>query len=56
MSVADLTKDWLQTVLRPYPSRDRLLPEILEILSHRRTLSVKTDAFSASPKSPRASF
>ena len=46
MSSLDLTRDWLQTVLRPYPSRDLILPQILEILKSRRTLAVKTDAFS----------
>ncbi|ORY23215.1 UEV domain-domain-containing protein [Naematelia encephala] len=45
MSSLELTREWLQTVLRPYPSRDRLVPEILDILTQRRTLSVKTDAF-----------
>ena len=48
MSSAHLTREWLQTVLRPYPARDRILPEVLDILTQRRTLSVKTDAFSTS--------
>lgn len=49
MSSADLTREWLRNVLRPYPSRDLILPEVLEILKQRRTLSVKTDAFSKFP-------
>ena len=46
MSSLELTRDWLKTVLRPYPSRDRILPEVMEVLGHRRSLNVKTDAFS----------
>jgi hypothetical protein len=46
MSSLDLTKDWLQTVLRPYPSRERIIPEVLGVLTQWRTLAVKTDAFS----------
>jgi ESCRT-I complex subunit TSG101 len=46
MPPLDLTREWLQTVLRPYPSRDRIIPEVLEVLTIWRTLSVKTDAFS----------
>ena len=45
-SSLDLTRDWLRNVLKPYPARDRVLPEVMEILTNRRTLSVKTDAFS----------
>ncbi|WWD17812.1 hypothetical protein CI109_102255 [Kwoniella shandongensis] len=45
MSSLDLTREWLQNVLRPYPSRDRLLSEVMQILAERRTLAVKTDAF-----------
>ncbi|KAL7424763.1 Suppressor protein stp22 of temperature-sensitive alpha-factor receptor and arginine permease [Cryptotrichosporon argae] len=45
MSSLDLTRDWLVTVLRPYSSRDRILPEILNVLQTRRTLAVKTDAY-----------
>jgi ESCRT-I complex subunit TSG101 len=48
MSVSDLTRDWLQTVLRPYTARERLLNEVLDILKARRTLSIKTEAFSKS--------
>lgn len=48
MSSLDLTRDWLRTVLKPYPARDRLVPEVMDILAQRRTLSVKTDAFSQS--------
>jgi ESCRT-I complex subunit TSG101 len=48
MSSLDLTRDWLRNVLKPYPSRERMLPEIMEILARRRTLSVKTEAFSKS--------
>lgn len=44
----DLTRDWLQSVLRSYPARDRILPEVLGVLGSNRTLAVKTDAFSAS--------
>jgi ESCRT-I complex subunit TSG101 len=46
MASMDLTREWLQNVLRPYASRDRILPEVLDILQQRRTLAVKTDAFS----------
>jgi len=48
MASSDLTREWLYTVLRPYPARDRILSEVLDVLSQRRTLSVKTDAFSMS--------
>ena len=50
-SSMDLTRDWLRNVLRPYPARDRILSEVMDILMQRRTLSVKTDAFSSSPSS-----
>ena len=46
MSSLDLTRDWLKTVLRQYQARDRVQAEILDCLAQRRTLSVKTDAFS----------
>lgn len=46
MSSLDLTRDWLRTVLKPYPARERLVNEVMDILAQRRTLSVKTDAFS----------
>lgn len=46
MSSLDLTRDWLQTVLRPYPSRERIIPEVLGVLTQWKTLAVKTDAFS----------
>lgn len=46
MSSLDLTRDWLRTVLKPYPARERLVTEVMDILAQRRTLSVKTDAFS----------
>ena len=52
-SSMDLTRDWLRNVLRPYPARDRILAEVMDILMQRRTLSVKTDAFSSSPPLPR---
>ncbi|WVR05945.1 hypothetical protein IAU60_002972 [Kwoniella sp. DSM 27419] len=45
MSHLDLTREWLGNVLRPYPSRDRILNEVMKVLGVRRTLSVKTDAF-----------
>ncbi|RSH92838.1 hypothetical protein EHS25_008284 [Saitozyma podzolica] len=45
MSSLDLTRDWLQTVLRPYPSRERIIPEVLGVLTQWKTLAVKTDAF-----------
>ena len=48
MSSTDLVQEWLQGVLRPFPSRERITTEILEVLTRRRTLSVKTDAFSQS--------
>lgn len=46
MSSLDLTRDWLKTVLRPYPSRDHVLEEVMGILQSVRSLAVKTDAFS----------
>lgn len=46
MSSLDLTRDWLNNVLRPYPARERLVAEVMDILRARRTLAVKTDAFS----------
>lgn len=46
MSSLDLTRDWLRSVLKPYPARERLVTEVMEVLAQRRTLSVKTDAFS----------
>ncbi|KAK8865990.1 hypothetical protein IAR55_001140 [Kwoniella newhampshirensis] len=45
MSSLDLTREWLHNVLRPYPSRDRLVSEVMQILAERRTIAVKTDAF-----------
>ncbi|WVQ70899.1 hypothetical protein IAR50_000424 [Cryptococcus sp. DSM 104548] len=45
MSNFNLTRDWLQNVLRPFPSRDRIQQEVLHVLSERRTLAVKTEAF-----------
>ncbi|WVN85480.1 uncharacterized protein L203_100626 [Cryptococcus depauperatus CBS 7841] len=45
MSNADLTRGWLQSVLRPFPSRDVILQQVLEVLRERRTLAVKTEAF-----------
>ncbi|ODO11691.1 hypothetical protein I350_00475 [Cryptococcus amylolentus CBS 6273] len=45
MSNLNLTRDWLQNVLRPFPSRERIQQEVLHILSERRTLAVKTEAF-----------
>ena len=50
MTSRDLTRDWLRNVLQPYPSRDRILTEVLDVLQQRRTLAVKTDAFSGSRK------
>ncbi len=47
MLSADLIREWLQNVLRHYPARERILEEVLEMLTQRRTLSVKTDAFSS---------
>ena len=44
----DLTRDWLNTVARPYAARERLVTEVIEVLTARRTLAVKTDAFSES--------
>jgi hypothetical protein len=49
MSSLDLTRDWLQTVSRPYAAKERILGEVMELLKTRRTLAVKTDAFSESP-------
>ena len=49
MSSLDLTRDWLRSVLKPYPAKERLVTEVIDILAQRRTLSVKTDAFSQSP-------
>ncbi|ORX36004.1 UEV domain-domain-containing protein [Kockovaella imperatae] len=45
MPSLDLTRDWLKNVLQPYPSRDRIQTEVLDVLQQRRTLAVKTDAF-----------
>ncbi|WOO85279.1 Tumor susceptibility protein [Vanrija pseudolonga] len=45
MAPLDLTRDWLKGVLRPYPARDVILPEVLGVLGQWRTLAVKTDAF-----------
>ncbi|WWC86316.1 uncharacterized protein L201_001189 [Kwoniella dendrophila CBS 6074] len=45
MSHFDLTREWLGNVLRPYQAKDRLINEVMKILSERKTLSVKTDAF-----------
>ncbi|EIW72790.1 hypothetical protein TREMEDRAFT_24652 [Tremella mesenterica DSM 1558] len=45
MSSLDLTNQWLRTVLQPYPSRERILPEVMDVLAQWRTLSVKTEAF-----------
>ncbi|OCF41805.1 ESCRT-I complex subunit TSG101 [Kwoniella heveanensis CBS 569] len=45
MSHLDLTREWLGNVLRPYPSRDKISAEVMKILAERKTLSVKTDAF-----------
>jgi hypothetical protein len=50
-SSMDLTRDWLQNVLKPYIGRTLVLGEVMEILKNRRTLSVKTDAFSSYPLS-----
>ncbi|WVF70517.1 hypothetical protein IAT40_005307 [Kwoniella sp. CBS 6097] len=41
----ELTREWLGNVLRPYPSRDRVMTEVMKLLSEKKTLSVKTDAF-----------
>ncbi|KAK4689715.1 hypothetical protein P7C73_g386, partial [Tremellales sp. Uapishka_1] len=41
----DLVKQWLEKVLRPYPSRDLISTEVSQVLDQRRTLSVKTDAY-----------
>lgn len=46
---SDLTRDWLKNVLRPYPSHERILGEVMAVLAAHRTLAVKTDAFSMSP-------
>jgi hypothetical protein len=46
MSSLDLTRDWLHNVLRAYPSKDVIIPQVLSILQNRRSLAVKTDAFS----------
>jgi ESCRT-I complex subunit TSG101 len=48
MSSLDLTREWLHTVLRPYTARERIVSEVMDIVSSRKTLSVKTDAFSKS--------
>ncbi|WRT64208.1 uncharacterized protein IL334_001137 [Kwoniella shivajii] len=45
MSHLDLTREWLGNVLRRYPAKDRIINEVIKILSERKTLSVKTDAF-----------
>ncbi|WWC58645.1 uncharacterized protein I303_101189 [Kwoniella dejecticola CBS 10117] len=45
MSHLDLTREWLGNVLRPYQAKERIINEVIRILSERRTLSVKTDAF-----------
>lgn len=42
----DATRDWLKSVLRPYPARDRILHEVIDILKRYRSLAVRTDAFS----------
>jgi ESCRT-I complex subunit TSG101 len=46
MPSLDPTRDWLKNVLRPYPSHERILNEVLGVLASQRTLQVKTDAFS----------
>ena len=51
MTSLDLTRDWLRTVLKPYPAKDRIQAEVLDVLAQRRTVSVKTDAFSQSSSS-----
>lgn len=48
MSSLSLTRDWLHSVLRPFPARESITQEVLHILQQRRTLAVKTDAFSES--------
>lgn len=48
MSALDLTREWLRNVLRPYAAKDRIEREVMDVLGSRRTLSVKTDAFSES--------
>jgi hypothetical protein len=48
MSSFDLTRDWLRSVLRPYPARETLEAEVLRTLQRLPSLSVKTAAFSAS--------
>ncbi|WVQ97403.1 hypothetical protein IAU59_004516 [Kwoniella sp. CBS 9459] len=45
MSHLNLTREWLGNVLRPYPSKDKVSEEVMKILAERKTLSVKTDAF-----------
>ncbi|OCF55393.1 ESCRT-I complex subunit TSG101 [Kwoniella mangroviensis CBS 10435] len=45
MSHLDLTREWLGNVLRPYQAKERIINEVMKILSERKTLSVKTDAF-----------
>lgn len=52
MSSLDLTRDWLKNVLRPYPSHERILTEVMGVLTAHRTLQVKTDAFSGSSLPP----
>lgn len=51
MSSLSLTRDWLRSVLRPFPAREAIAQEVIYILQQRRTLAVKTDAFSESPHS-----
>ena len=48
MSSTDLTRDWLQQVLRPYPAKDRILQEVMDVLPRHRSLAIKTDTFSQS--------
>ncbi|WWC66415.1 uncharacterized protein I206_100317 [Kwoniella pini CBS 10737] len=45
MSNLDLTREWLGNVTRPYQAKERVINETMKILSEKRTLSVKTDAF-----------
>ncbi|OWT36416.1 ESCRT-I complex subunit TSG101 [Cryptococcus neoformans Bt1] len=45
MSSLSLTRDWLRSVLRPFPARETIAQEVIYILQQRRTLAVKTDAF-----------
>ncbi|EAL21796.1 hypothetical protein CNBC4980 [Cryptococcus deneoformans B-3501A] len=45
MSSLSLTRDWLHSVLRPFPARETITQEVLHVLQQRRTLAVKTDAF-----------